>query len=120
LRSFLRWSTSDDELVDALMRHGARRRVPADRTRAIPHAQLERLWSRESVPLREKVLWRLLYETAARAGEILALDVEDVELTNMRARVRSKGGDDELVHFQSGSARLLRGCSPGAGAGRCS
>ena len=59
------------------------------------------------MPLREKALWRLLYETAARAGEILALDVEDLDLANKRARIRSKGGDLELVHFQSGSARLL-------------
>jgi integrase/recombinase XerD len=59
------------------------------------------------VPLREKTLWRLLYETAARASEILALNVEDLDVANKRARIRSKGGDLELVHFQSGSARLL-------------
>ena len=45
-----------------------RRREPADRTRAIPFAQLERLWRRSDVAVREKALWRLLYETAARAS----------------------------------------------------
>jgi integrase len=107
LKSFLRWSAPDGELPRGARRQLARRREPADRTRAIPYAQLERLWSREGVPLREKVLWRLLYETAARAGEILALNIEDLDLANKRARIRSKGGDLELVHFQSGSARLL-------------
>ena len=29
-------------------------------------------------PIREKTLWRLLYETAARASEVLALNVEDI------------------------------------------
>jgi integrase len=53
--------------------------------------QLERLWRRDDVAVREKALWRLLYETAARAGEVLSLNVEDVELENRRARVRSKG-----------------------------
>lgn len=51
--------------------------------------------------------WRLLYETAARASEVLSLDVGDVDLENRRAVVRSKGGDLELLHFQTGSARLL-------------
>jgi integrase len=107
LRSFLRWYSRDDELPARLMRHLRRRREPADRTRAISYSVLERLFRRESVPLREKVLWRLLYETAARAGEILALDVEDLDVPNHRARIRSKGGDRELVFFQTGSARLL-------------
>lgn len=46
-------------------------------------------------------------ETAARASEVLSLDVGDVDLENRRAVVRSKGGDLELLHFQTGSARLL-------------
>ncbi len=45
-----------------------RRREPADRTRAIPYTQLQRLWRREDIAIREKALWRLLYETAARAA----------------------------------------------------
>ena len=84
-----------------------RRREPAGRTRAIPYPQLERLWRRSDVAVREKALWRLLYETAARASEVLSLDVGDVDLENRRAVVRSKGGDLELLHFQTGSARLL-------------
>lgn len=84
-----------------------RRREPADRTRAIPYPQLERLWRRSDIAVREKALWRLLYETAARASEVLSLDVGDVDLENRRAVVSSKGGDIELLHFQTGSARLL-------------
>ena len=34
-----------------------------------------------TVPLREKTLWQMLYETAARTAEILALDVEDLDRT---------------------------------------
>ena len=43
-----------------------RRREPQDHTRAIPYAELEALWSRADVPLREKTLWRLLYERPGR------------------------------------------------------
>jgi integrase len=84
-----------------------RRRVSIDETRALPFEELEALWSRRDVPVREKALWRLLYDSAARANEILGLDVDDVDLPNRRARVVSKGGATEWVHFASGSARLL-------------
>jgi integrase len=59
------------------------------------------------VAVREKALWRFLYETAARAAEVLSINVEDVDLDNKRVRVRSKGGDLDWLHFQTGSARLL-------------
>ena len=36
----------------------ARWREPADRTRAIPYAQLERLWRCDDGVVREKALWR--------------------------------------------------------------
>jgi integrase len=32
--------------------------------------------------------WRTLYETAARSAEVLALDVEDLDLPYRRAKVR--------------------------------
>jgi integrase len=109
LCSFLRWCRRHrlDAPAAAQPLRLEHHREPADRTRAIPYPQLERLWSRDTVALREKTLWRMLYETAARASEILALDAADLDLPNKRARVRSKGGDREWVYFQSGSARLL-------------
>lgn len=76
-----------------------RRPEHPDRTRALTRRQVESLWYRPDVGLREKALWRLLYETAARANEILGLDVDDLDLGSKRARVRSKGGAVEWVLF---------------------
>lgn len=84
-----------------------RRTEPADRTKAIARSSLERLFRRDDVALREKCLWRLLYETAARAQEVLCADIADLDLDNKRLRVRRKGGDNDWLHFQTGSARLL-------------
>jgi integrase/recombinase XerC/integrase/recombinase XerD len=95
------WLTADP--TDGL----ERRRERVDRTRALSRGQLERLFARRDLPLRERTLWRLLYETAARANELLALDVEDLDLANRRARVHSKGGAVEWVFWQTGSAQLL-------------
>jgi integrase/recombinase XerC/integrase/recombinase XerD len=84
-----------------------RPKVSLDRTRALTREQIASLWRRHDVALRERALWRLLYETAARANEILALDIEDLDLPNKRARVRSKGGATEWVFWQTGAALLL-------------
>jgi integrase len=84
-----------------------RRKENNDVTRALPRARVEPLLSRRDVPLREKTLWRMLYETAARASEILALDVEGLDLEQRRAAVRSKGGDSEFVYWDTGTAHLL-------------
>jgi integrase len=41
--------------------------------------EVDALLSRRDVPLREKTLWRLLYESAARADSVLSLDIEDLD-----------------------------------------
>jgi site-specific recombinase XerD len=105
-RSFVAFCGRRGWLSSGLEVRVERRREPADRTRAIAYVQIDRLWRRGDVAIREKALW-LLYETAARASEVLSLNVEDLDLENRRAAVRSKGGDIELLHFQTGSARLL-------------
>lgn len=82
-------------------------RKQANRTRAIPSDELEAFLGRPDHDLRERLLWRMLYETAARAEEILLLDVEDLKQPNKRAAVIAKGGDAELVGWETATARLL-------------
>jgi len=84
-----------------------RRKESADETRAVAKTAIHRLLSRRDIPLREKTLWRMLDETAARAAEILALNVEDLDLEHRRAPVRSKGGAVEWVYWETGTAHLL-------------
>jgi len=47
----------------------------------------------------------MLYETATRAREVLAPDVEDLDLDARRARIRSKGGHTERIHWDSDTAQ---------------
>jgi integrase/recombinase XerD len=107
LRSAITWWVSQGWAAADPTAGLARRREHPDRTRALTRRQIESLWQRTDIGVREKTLWRLLYETAARAGEILGLDVTDLDLASKRARVRSKGGATEWVFWQTGAARLL-------------
>ena len=84
-----------------------RKRVPRDQTKAIPYDDLHALWTRPDIGLREKTLWRMLYETAARTNEILALNIEALDLARKRAVVIGKGGHREVIIWASGTARLL-------------
>ena len=84
-----------------------RRREHLNATRAIPRPAIDRALTRRDLPLREKTLWRMLYETAARASEVLGLNIEDPGLDARRAPIRSKGGDTEWICWGSGTAHLL-------------
>jgi len=107
IRSFLSWCRRHGWPVGDLALRVDRRAVADDDTKAIALPALERLWSRTEVPLRERALWRLLYDAAARAEEALGLDVDDLDLANRQATARTKGGHVRPLHFQTAAARLL-------------
>lgn len=112
LRSFFAWASRQrlvvEDPTDALERRKGRRTArQATSQRAIDYGELEALWSRKDIALREKVLWRMLYETAGRASEILSLDVLDLDLGERSAPVVGKGGGIERLHWATGTARLL-------------
>jgi integrase/recombinase XerC/integrase/recombinase XerD len=80
---------------------------PRQGTKAIPYDDLASLWSRPDISLREQTLWRMLYETAARADEVLALDVEDLDLPHRHAVITGKGGHRRTIVWASDTAGLL-------------
>ncbi|MEU8403831.1 tyrosine-type recombinase/integrase [Nonomuraea sp. NPDC048892] len=95
--------------------------APDSQTPAHSKTAIDRLIARRDVGIREKTLYRLLYETAARAEEILTLNIEDLDLIARQARVKAKGAraktrrrgqarEDfvlETVYWDAGAARLL-------------
>ena len=84
-----------------------RRRLPRRESQAIPYDELEALWNSPEVELRERLLWRCLYSTAARAAEVLSLNVEDLDLPRKRAVITAKGGHEEVIVWDSTTARLF-------------
>src|SRR5664280_477992 len=56
-----------------------RAKPPPNRTRARSRTAIADLLARPNIALRERTLWSLLYESAARAQEVLLLDVTDLD-----------------------------------------
>jgi integrase len=98
--AWLSWCAANRLAAPVLPASAERRREHLNATRAVPRPAIERALSRRDVPLREKTLWRMLYETAARASEVLALNIDDPGLDARRALIRSKGGDTEWILHQ--------------------
>jgi len=117
IRSAAAYWTAQGWLAADFSRMLQRRKPRPDRSRALDAAEIDRLLSCEDIGLRERVLWQMAYETAARSAELLGLNVEDLDLTNRRARVRRKGGAVDIIVWQTGTARLLprllKGRNPG-------
>ncbi|GAA1626479.1 hypothetical protein GCM10009733_024030 [Nonomuraea maheshkhaliensis] len=115
LTSFTAWAQRQEILAVNPGRRLERRKPARRGDRSIPLTRLEKLFTDDGNDLRERVLWRMLYETAARADEILSLNIEDLDLEFRRGRVTSKGGAVEYVHWATGTAlpRLLRGRTSG-------
>lgn len=90
---------------DPLVRLRARP-APPDTSKALSRGRITEILGSDA-PLRERVLWRMLYESSARAEEVLDLNVPDLDTVNRCAVVTRKGGAREVIAWQSGTARLL-------------
>ncbi|WP_446222382.1 tyrosine-type recombinase/integrase [Nocardia sp. IBHARD005] len=99
------WREQDWLNGDPLMRLRARP-APPDTSKALSRERVAQIL-RSDVPLRDRVLWHLLYESSARAEEALTLDIPELDAGNRCAVVTRKGGAREVIAWQTGTARLL-------------
>jgi site-specific recombinase XerD len=106
LRSFTTWAAGRGQVTTDVTALIERRPEKRDRTRAIDRHTVDALLTDPNVPLRDKTLRRLANESTARADEVLALNIEDLDLANKRGQITGKGGDTRWIHWQSSTARL--------------
>jgi integrase len=88
-------------------RAAERRRENVDETKVVSRSRIGRFCRRSDVPLRDRTLWRMLYETSARAAEVLSLDIEKLDVANRRAPVVVEGGDTRWITWGTDTGRLL-------------
>jgi integrase/recombinase XerC/integrase/recombinase XerD len=140
LRSFFNYCRDQgwcDSPASALVRTSHR----ADKPPRVPNAEdIGRLLSASYIDLRERALWRLLFDSAAKPGEALRLNAEELDLsgrcTNARTGVISwstdanrllvallggrGGGPVFLTERRAKGARAPRDVDPVSGKGRLS
>ncbi|MDE1675068.1 tyrosine-type recombinase/integrase [Nocardia gipuzkoensis] len=68
---------------------------------------IDRLIGDKRHTLADRTLWSMLYATAARAEEVLRLDVTDLDRPNRRARTIRKGGRTDELMYDIRTARLI-------------
>jgi integrase/recombinase XerC len=97
---------TDETTTDAAARLRAPRpdrHLPRVLTRAQVDAMLESLWHRASTgdagALRDLAVIELLYASALRVGELVGLDLDDVDLARLTVRVTGKGSKQRVVPF---------------------
>jgi RNA polymerase sigma factor (sigma-70 family) len=105
LRSFAAWS-SRPELAESIPRRAAL--SPARAPVPVPGA----IWDDARFSVRERTLWRMLSESGAAVSAVLALDVENLDLDDRRARAGRR-----WISWRSGTAQLLPSLIAGRTAG---
>ncbi|MEZ5378236.1 MAG: tyrosine-type recombinase/integrase [Acidimicrobiales bacterium] len=112
LSSLFAWCV-ENELVHSSPTRGIRRRTPKKtveaerRARPVLYAELAAVWGNTAHSIRDRVLWAMAYDTAARADELLGLDIENIDTANREAVIIGKGGNAERIYWSSTTARLL-------------
>jgi integrase len=119
LRSALAWWAEADWVTADPTAGWARPKVPVDNTRALTRAQVAAIWKLD-VPLLDKALWRMLHETAARAEEILGLDVPDLDLPGKRGASSPRAARPTGSAGRPAPRCCCPGCWPGGARARCS
>lgn len=81
--------------------------------RAITLDEVERLLvqptkSSGAEALRDRAMLETLYSTGVRVSELVALDLENLELANERLRCLGKGGRERLIPLKPSAVRALR------------
>ncbi|WP_067860926.1 tyrosine-type recombinase/integrase [Nocardia shimofusensis] len=118
---WLSWCAEQGWTAPSVPASAARSTPPDSDTPVRSRTAIDRLIARREIHLREKTLWRMLYETCARAEELLQLNIEDLDLAGRCAAVKSKGAKPrtrrrgaahhehvlENVYWDAGTARLL-------------
>jgi integrase len=100
---------------------GLRHKQPAAATAPLRAAQVSALFALP-VSLREHAFWRLLHDSGAPTGEVLALDANRIDLSGRRVRPNagSGSGAGDGIEWQETTSQALRWLLAGrARAGLC-
>ena len=110
-RGFRRCLVAEDPGCADPSSEGAGPRLPRSLPKALSPAQVGRLLAAPTgdapAVLRDRALLELLYGAGLRISELVALDVDDVDLVTRTVRCLGKGRKERIVPFGRPAARAL-------------
>ncbi len=119
LRGFFRWlqveGTRDDSPMDGIANPRAGRPLPETLPVDDVVALLEAPPGDSAAGLRDRVILELLYAAGVRVGELVGLDVRDLDLDGRRVRVTGKGRKTRDVPIHARCAAAIRAWLPRRG-----
>lgn len=111
VRGFHRFLVAEGLAADDPAHDLAAPRLPRTLPRALTVEQVERLLAMpvgdEAPALRDRALLELLYSAGLRISELVALDVDDVDLSRRTVRCLGKGRKERIVPFGRPAVRAL-------------
>ena len=83
------------------------RKLPRNLTVDEVFALLDRIQGGDPCALRDRAILEFLYATGLRVGELVSLDLEDLDLDGRLVRVLGKGGKERIVPFGNQAHRAV-------------
>jgi len=106
-RAYIRWAVERKYVARECARWRPRVRVADMPPKAISDEDAERLIA-AATSARDRVLLLFLRDTGARVGTILAIDVDDIDVTRKRVIARQKGGGLVMLYLSDRLVDALR------------
>jgi len=116
-RAFLRWASRTGVIVaDPSLRLVAPQRLQTlpgvlkqDEVTALLDVAAVAADDEDALHLRDRAMLELLYATGIRVGELVGLDLDDVDFGSKVVRVMGKGAKERMVPFGGPAATALQG-----------
>ena len=103
VRSFLAFAVREGEIeaspAAAVPTPRLPRRLPRNLTVDEVFALLDGIEAADDAGIRDRAILEFLYATGLRVGELVSLDLEDVDVPGETVRVLGKGGKERMVPF---------------------
>ncbi len=112
IRSFLRHAVRDGEIETNPASGVATPKVPKGLPRDLTVDEifnlLDGVAGEEPAAIRDRAILEMLYATGLRVGELVSLDLADLDLSGSMVRVVGKGNKERLVPFGDKAAQAIR------------
>jgi len=111
LQQFWRWALEEEEIDRSPMERMKAPRVPDSPVPVVPVEDFKQLLKttegREFTDRRDAAILLVLFDTGVRLGELIGLQLDDVELRERIAYVTGKGGHTRAIRFGTKTAVAL-------------